>query len=68
LTTEWYAADKRPRTKLLLVHINGQIQAEYIINNGINYIPLNGVLPGVYYLAIEDYNYGKIIKKLVVSE
>ncbi|HQV66946.1 MAG TPA: hypothetical protein PLO48_09095 [Saprospiraceae bacterium] len=68
LTTEWYAADKRPRTKLLLVHINGQIQAEYIINNGINYIPLNGVLPGVYYLSIEDYNYGKIIKKLVVSE
>ena len=68
LTTEWYAADKRPKTKLLLIHINGQIQAEYIINNGINYIPLNGVLPGVYYLSIEDYNYGKIIKKLVVSE
>jgi cytochrome c551/c552 len=67
-TVEWYPTDDREKVKLLLVSINGQLKNEFILNSGINQIELSAILPGVYYLSIEDYFTVRKIKKLVILD
>ena len=67
-TIEWYSLDDRDKVKLLLVSITGQLRTEFLINRGYNSLDLSGIMSGVYYLSIEDYDTTRNVRKLIIMD
>ncbi|MBK9733951.1 MAG: T9SS type A sorting domain-containing protein [Saprospiraceae bacterium] len=65
---EWYPVDGREKVRLHLVDIHGKLAGDYILNNGINKLYLNNINPGIYYISIEDYNFNRILRKMVILD
>jgi hypothetical protein len=67
-TVEWYPTDGREKVRMNLMNIAGSHCASYVINNGINHFNFSDLKAGVYYISIEDYNFNRTVKKIVILD
>ncbi len=67
-TVEWYPTDGREKVRMNLMNIAGSQCASYVINNGINHFNFSDLKAGVYYISIEDYNFNRTVKKIVILD
>lgn len=67
-TVEWYPTDGREKVRMNLMNITGSHCASYVINNGINHFNFSDLKAGVYYISIEDYNFNRTVKKIVIMD
>ncbi|MBK9255758.1 MAG: T9SS type A sorting domain-containing protein [Saprospiraceae bacterium] len=66
LQLEWYPLNQREKVKFLLMDFSGRLVFEKIIQNGINYVQLPELNPGVFYMTIRDYDDQLKVQKLIV--
>lgn len=64
----WYASDDREKVKMSLVSITGDLYREYVIHTGFNELDLMDILPGTYYITVEDYYTHVKIQKFIVLD
>ncbi|KXK36729.1 MAG: T9SS type A sorting domain-containing protein [Saprospiraceae bacterium] len=67
-TVVWYASDDREKVKMSLVSITGDLYREYVIHTGFNELDLMDILPGTYYITVEDYYTHVKIQKFIVLD
>lgn len=67
-TVEWYPTDGREKVRMNLMDITGSHCASYVINNGINHFNFSNLNAGVYYISIEDYNFNRTVRKIVILD
>ncbi len=67
-TVEWYPTDGREKVRMNLMDITGGLCASYVLNNGINNFNFSNHKAGIYYISIEDYNFNRIVRKIVILD
>jgi len=66
LKVEWYPIDQRIKSQVTICNFLGYEVKRVNINFGINTINTAELIPGLYYLTIQDYSEGIVSTKLVV--
>jgi len=67
-TVEWYPTDGREKVRMHLMDITGSLCASYVLNNGINNFNFSNLKAGIYYISIEDYNFNRTVRKIVILD